>query len=63
MKKKGFTLIEIIICVVLLTLITTTSVIAINSARKNDSVRKLQNVTDNLTNALKVYIELNSEIV
>ena len=62
MKKKGFTLIEIIICVVLLTLITTTSVITINSARKNDSVRKLQNVTDNLTNALKVYIELNSEI-
>lgn len=55
-NKKGFTLIEIIICIVLITLISTISIVAIKSKKKNYS-----DITKKILNAANVYVSIEKD--
>lgn len=62
MKKKGFTLIEIIVALVLISLIGVTSVVTVTKVNQNKEAKNIQKMNDNLTNALEVYLTNHSEI-
>lgn len=55
-NKKGFTLIEIIVCIVLITLISTISIVAIKNKKKNYS-----DITKKILNAANVYISIEKD--
>lgn len=62
MKKHGFTLIEIIICIILITTIsvgTTIVVIKNNEKKEQNTLKKYENIFDN---ALEVYLSNHEEI-
>ncbi len=62
MNKKGFTIIEIIICISLLVVISVGSFISIrvvNNKIKNDKLEKIQ---DRIMNAVEVYIDNNKTV-
>ena len=54
MKKKGFTLIEIIICITLLTLISTISFVLIRKKENNND-----KINEVIYNSANVYFDLN----
>ena len=60
-NKKGFTLIEIIICIALIAIIGTTSVFGIKTIKNNIRIDKLEQITEKALVAAKVYIESNKE--
>ena len=60
-NKKGFTLIEIIICISLIVVIGTASFFGIKIIRKNILVDKLEKINDKILSAAEVYIETNKE--
>ncbi len=60
-KKKGFTLIEIIICIAMLAIISVGSIIGINLVNKNLVKKGLEQITDKAIKATQVYIETNNE--
>ena len=60
-KKRGFTLIEIIICIGMLAVISVGSVVGINIVNKNLVKKGLQQITDKAIKATQVYIETNDE--
>ena len=62
MKKKGFTLIEIIIAIVLISLIGVTSVVTVTKVNEKKELKNIQKMNSNLTNALEVYLSNHSEI-
>lgn len=61
MNKKGFTLIEIIICISLITIIGTASFFGIKLVSKNITINKLEQIKDKILTATEVYIETNKE--
>lgn len=61
MKKKGFTLIEIIICITLITIIGTASFFGIRFVNKQIKISKLEQITDRAIQAAQVYLETNEE--
>ena len=60
-KKKGFTLIEIIICIAMLAIISVGSVVGIHLVNKNLVKKGLEQITDKAIKATQVYIETNNE--
>lgn len=62
MKKNGFTLVEIIVVVVLLSIITTISIVNINSVTKNKNIKSQNKIFSNFDNALDVYLSNHPEI-
>lgn len=58
-NKKGFTLIEIIVCIVLITLISTISIIIINNKKQQSLLEKY---SSKFENALQVYLSNHEEI-
>lgn len=61
MKRKGFTLIEIIVCISLLAIIGLGSFVGIRIVNKNILHDKLEKITDKAIAAAEVYIETNKE--
>lgn len=61
-RKKGFTLIEIIVCIVLIAIIGTTTTIGITNNINNNKYDKLKKITDNFKTALEVYLSSHEEI-
>ena len=62
MKKRGFTLIEIIISISLIAIIGTISVVSIVSLRKAKVENLLESNSKVLNNALEVYLEKHPEV-
>ena len=60
MNKKGFTLIEIIICLVLLSIIATTFIISLNKNKKNNSIT-YTSLEKNILNAADVLVNMNKD--
>lgn len=61
-KKRGFTLIEIIICIALIAIIGTTMTFVVINSNKNKQIKILENNNKILENALEVYLEKHEEI-
>lgn len=61
-KKRGFTLIEIIICIALIAIIGTTMTFVVINSNKNKQIKILENNNKILENALEVYLENHEEI-
>ena len=61
-KKRGFTLIEIIICITLIAIISTTMTFVVIKSNKNKQIKILENNNKILENALEVYLENHEEI-
>ena len=61
-KKKGFTLIEIIICVAILSVVGVTSFVGISFALKNIRINKLSDIEEDILTAAKIYLETNKEV-
>lgn len=61
-KKRGFTLIEIIICIALIAIIGTTMTLVVIKSNKNKQIKILENNNKILENALEVYLEKHEEI-
>ena len=59
MKKNGFTLVEIIVCLVLLSVIATTFILT--TSKKEDKSKQVSEVEKTLLNAADVLINLNSD--
>lgn len=59
MNKKGFTLIEIIICISLIVIIGMGSIFAVNLISNKRLISKLEQITDRAVNAAQVYIGTN----
>lgn len=55
-KKKGFTLIEIIICIAMLAIISVGSIVGIHLVNKNLVKKGLEQITDKAIKATQVYI-------
>lgn len=62
MNKKGFTLIEIIICVSLIAIIGVASFFGVKTITKNIRVEKLTKIQDKIIQAAEVYLESNKEV-
>lgn len=64
MKKriKGFTLIEIIVCIIIMTIIGTGSTVGITYVKNKNEIKEYHNVNKKLLNALEVYLAQNEEI-
>lgn len=62
-KIKGFTLIEIIVCLIIITCIGTGSVIGVNTVIKNNKESKLEKIHTNFDSALEVYLTDNKEVL
>lgn len=60
-KKKGFTLIEIIICIGMLAVIAVGSFVGIHLVNKNLTIKELNQITNKAIQAAQVYIETNKE--
>ncbi len=60
-NKRGFTLIEIIIAIALISVIGVGSVIGVRTISKNITINKLEQITDKILVAAEVYIETNKE--
>ena len=64
MRKKGFTLIEIIVCVVLIAVIGTVSVVSVSKVMNSNGEKNiLENNTSNFKDALEVYLSEHTEII
>ena len=61
-NKKGFTLIEIIICIGVLALIGTVSFVGINKTLNANKITSLSQVEDEILSALNIYIETNDNV-
>lgn len=61
MKRKGFTLIETIICISLVVLIGVGSFVGIRFVSNNIKISRLEQITDKAIQAAQVYIETNKE--
>lgn len=61
-KKHGFTLIEIIICIVLVSVIGAISFVVINNNINNKKYDELKKVNTKLVDALEVYLSLHPEV-
>lgn len=59
--KNGFTLVEIIISIGLIVLIGAVSLISFNLIKKNNKIKTLENMNDEILTALRLYIETNDE--
>lgn len=57
--KKGYTLVEIILSIGLIVLVGTVSLISFNLIKKNNRVKALENMNDEILTALRLYIETN----
>lgn len=62
MKKKGFTLIEMIATVVILSIISIVIVLGISSVKEKENEKKWNNTVNRITSATDVYLEKNNTI-
>ncbi len=62
MKKKGFTLIEIIICIALISIIGVSSTVGITKILDNNKAKKIVKLNSNLMDALEVYLSNHQEV-
>ena len=60
-NKKGFTLIEIIICIGVLAVVGVVSFVGMNYVSNNIRINKLKDIEDEILTAAKVYLETNNE--
>ena len=60
-NKKGFTLIEIIVCIALITVIGVSSFFGVRLISKNIKISKLEQLSDRIIQAAEIYIETNKE--
>jgi len=60
MKKKGFTLIEIIVCVILISIIGTTIVIGVNNKNKKDEAKNKK--INDIISATDVYYSMDTNL-
>lgn len=60
-NRKGFTLIEIIICIGIIAIISLTSIVGFNLISKNIRITKLKEIEDDILTAAKIYLETNDE--
>lgn len=60
-NKKGFTLIEIIVCIALIAIIGTSSFFGIRLINNKIKINKLEQITDKAIEAAQVYLETNIE--
>lgn len=61
MKKKDYTLVEIIICISLIVVVGIGSLFVVNFVSNKKIIEKLEQITDRAINAAQVYIETNEE--
>ena len=61
--KKGFTLIEIILSITLITLIGVTTIILVINNNKNKEIKLLEKYSTTLENALNVYLDSHPEVM
>lgn len=61
MNKKGFTLVEVIVCISLLVIIGVGSFVGIRMVNKKINIDNLNQITDKAVQAAQVYIETNKE--
>ena len=61
-KNKGFTLIEIIICIALISIIATTMTITIVKNKRKNELNILEKNSTKLENALQVYLANHKEV-
>ena len=61
MNKRGFTLIEIIICLVLIVGIGTASIFGIRTINNNITRKELTEIQDKIYEAVNIYIETKAE--
>lgn len=61
MRKKGFTLVEIIVCISLIAVIGTSTFFGIKFVRKSIIIDNLEKINDKILAAAEVYIETNEE--
>ena len=59
-NKKGYTLIEIIVCIGVLAIVGVVSVLGINYVSNNIRISKLKDIEDEIMTAAKIYLETNS---
>ena len=57
MKNKGFTLIEIIVCIALLSIITISSIVIVN--KKNNDI--LKDINKKVSNAVDIYLNTKKD--
>lgn len=62
MKKKGFTLIEIIISISVITLIGVASIVGVRLVNKSIKNNKLEDISDKIKEAVSVYVETNENV-
>ena len=63
MNKKGFTLVEIIICLVLLTVVGTGTTVAVVTMTNKSESNVLEKNNDDFENALNIYLETHNEVI
>lgn len=61
MRKKGFTLVEIIVCISLIAIIGVSSFFGVKFVRKSIIIDNLEKINDKILAAAEVYIETNEE--
>lgn len=61
MNKKGFTLVEIVVCISLLVIIGVGSFVGIRLVDKHIKITKLQQMSDKILQAANVYLETDKE--
>ena len=61
MNKKGFTLVEIVVCISLLAIIGVGSFVGIRLVDKHIKITKLQQMSDKILQAANVYLETDKE--
>ena len=61
MNKKGFTLVEIIVCIAIIVVLGTVSIVGINYVSKSIKVSKLKDIEDQIMTAAKIYMETNKK--
>ena len=59
--KKGFTLVEIILSVGLIVLVMSISIFSFNIVKSKNKEKTLNNMSDEILTALRLYIETNKE--
>ena len=60
-NKRGFTLIEIIVCIAIIAVIAVVSIVGINYVSKNIKISKLKDIEDEIMTAARIFFETNDE--
>lgn len=62
-RKKGFTMIELVVSIAIITLVGATTTLIIINNNKNKEIKTLKNNSTKLYEALQVYLETNKDVI